>query len=305
MQKSILTVTLNPAVDKIIQTGRHRITISHSAGGKGLNVSRALKNLGFAGFAAGVLGGRTGNFIKTQLRAEKLPGVFCRIGAETRTNTTVINTETGEIRHVARKGPRVRAKELGNFKRKYTALLRRSSAVVFSGSVAPGMTSSVYGELIRMAKGKNVKTFLDTSGTPLRLGLHAKPFLVKPNLKEAEALLGKKIRSAADIKKAVNSILSSGAGIAVLSLGARGAAASDGRETFLAVPPGIRVRNTVGSGDALLAGFVAAHFRKRSFRDCVRMAVAAGSANALGSVPGGVTKRSVERMFRKIKVEKI
>jgi len=304
MKKFVLTVTLNPSVDKIIRNGKRGVRISRSAGGKGINAARALCKLGLKSVATGILGGNNGKFIRSRLAAEKIRADFSRIKSETRANTTVINAETGEIRHRVRKGPRVTEKEFGNFVKKYALLLKNASAVVLSGSLPPGVSSSAYATLIRTAQKEGLATFLDTSGAPFRLALRAKPFLVKPNLEEAEQLLGKKLRATAAVKKALEKLLHSGVRVAIITLGKRGAAATEGKETIHAIPPKLRAQNTVGSGDAFLAGFLRSFLCRKSFRDCLKAAVATGSANALGIFPGEISIRTAEKISKAVRIKK-
>lgn len=312
MPRTILTVTLNPAIDKTVHIRNFRTgsdvreeSVALSAGGKGLNVSRALKSLGRPSLATGLLGGYSGAFIHKALEKERIPNDFLFIQNETRTNLTVIDPAANKVTRVLERGPSMVRKESKNFQKKYLSLLSRKTFVVFSGSIPRDMPSGIYVKLIALAKQKNVKTILDTSGTPLALGLKAGPFLVKPNLEEAEGVLGYPIKSVAGIKNAVEYFHKKGVKIVIISLGKRGAVASDGKEIWRAQVRRIKCKNNVGCGDALLAGFLAAFDEQKILRECLAFGVACGAANALNAQPGFIQRKDVSKLLKTIKTNKV
>ena len=283
MRGHVLTVTLNPAIDKTVR-GKKTIL---SAGGKGINVSRALNSLGIKNIATGIIGGKAGNLIISRLKKEKIKNDFFRIKKETRTNLTAIGPGSGRISRKIGEGPKVTASEFAGFKKKFRSLLEGCAFAVFSGANANGLPDSAYAELIKIAAKKGIKAALDTRDAPLMQGLKARPFLVKPNLEEAERVKGR------------------GANIALLTLGAGGAIAFGGKKVIFAKPPKLKAINDVGCGDAFLAGFIAYHLRGKGLEDCIRAATAAGSANALGLRPGAFKKRDFEKLTGKVKVEAV
>jgi len=295
----ILTVTLNPAVDKTIQTGKK---VFLSAGGKGLNVSRTLKMLGEKTLATGFLGGTSGRCIEKELDRERIPHDFFRIKGETRTNLTRIDPATSKITRVLEHGPFILPVEVKGFKKKYASLLQKSRFVIFSGSLAPGLPVSIYRELVLLAQKKRIPVCLDTSGPALSAALWAQPFLIKPNLKEAEDVLGYRLSSALRLKKAMRDFLNLGARHVVISLGDKGAAVFDGREAIFARAPRLRAKNNVGCGDALVGGLVYNFSRCLNWQGRMRFAVACGAANTLSIKPGELKKTAVNRLAGKIKV---
>ena len=312
MPSSLLTVTFNPAVDKMIVINDFRLgedfradNIVLSAGGKGLNISRLLKNLGKKSTATGLLAGTTGAYIKKELQKEGIAHNFLKVGGETRTNLTVIDRKQRKITRILEQGPGVSRKDVARFKRKFASLLKRCDYVIFSGSLAPGLPDTIYADLISVTQEKNVKTVLDTSGRPLLLGLRAKPFLIKPNIKEAEFVLGYRLNSMTRIKGAVRYFLRHGIKTVLISMGAVGTVASQGEEILFAMPPVLKCLNNVGCGDALVAGFIFASLRKFSFKESLRFAVACGAANTQNLIPGFVKPAVIKRLTKKTKIREV
>ncbi len=308
----ILTVTLNPAVDKTMRISRfelgrdHRFGEPHfSAGGKGLNVSRALKKLGVKALATGFLGGPDGELIERILRKEKIDQDFVPVSGNTRTSLTVINTGTRQSTRLLEPGPRITGRDLREFKRKYAGLLGRCRAVVLSGRNIPGAGDDAYRLLVRTARRMKRTAVLDTSGIPLKEGIKAGPDLIKPNLEEAEYLLGEKLRTQSKLVKAVRALFSRGCGTVIISLGRGGAIAYDGRDCFLARVPVIRKVNTVGCGDAMIAGFLSGQIKGQGLARSLSLAVAAGTANALTITPGGFTRLRVWHLAGQVKIKRI
>lgn len=272
---------MNPAIDKTVAED-----IALSAGGKGLNVARALKTLGEKPIAIGLIGGIAGGYIKRKLIEEDIGFDFSEITGETRTNLTLIDTATGRTSRIVKQGPPVSAAEFGRFKKKYLRLLKDCDYAIFSGRNARGLGDSAYGALVRLAKRAKVKTVVDTHGRPLASAIKARPFLVKPNIEEAERLLGRKLNSLPRIKEAVNLFHRRGVTIVVITMGRKGAVASEGKGIYFAAPPVVKNVNDVGCGDSFIAGFVFSMRGGQGLRECLRSAVAAGAANTLTVTPG-------------------
>jgi tagatose 6-phosphate kinase len=283
MRGHVLTVTLNPAIDKTIRGKK----INLSAGGKGINVSRALDIFGIKNTATGIIGGKSGDHVASLLKKEKIKNDFFRIKKDTRTNLTVISPGSGRIFRKIGKGPAVSVSEFAGFKKKFRSLLKGCRFAVFSGANANGLPDSAYAELIKIAAKKGIKASLDTRDAPLARGLKARPFLVKPNLEETECAKGR------------------GANITLVTLGAGGAVAFGGKKLLFAKPPRLKAVNDVGCGDAFLAGFIAYYLKGKGLEDCVRAATAAGAANTLSLRPGAFKKRDFEKLMEKVKVEAI
>lgn len=312
MKSYILTVTPNPAIDKaadvdhFVPGKNHRVTNVHcSAGGKGINVSRALKRLRVSTIASGFLGGPEGEFIEAALKKERIHHRFVPIEGETRTSLAVIDKRNGKITRILEEGPAVKQKDLAAFRKEFNALLQNCAFVVLSGRNIPGAGDRFYYELIRAAGRRHKRVVLDTSGAPLLKSLVAKPFLVKPNLSEAREILKKTLSGRAALKRGLNHFLQAGAGNVIISAGDKGAAASDGENYWLAVPPKVKVVNTVGCGDALIAGVLSVLVKGGRFAEAVRFGVAAGTANAMSIRPGHFTQRQVLDLAGRVDVSRL
>ena len=305
----ILTVTLNPVIDKTVTIPGFKIgedfrekAIYISAGGKGVNSSQVFKRLGVGTIASGFLGGPDGEWIRQELDAGRIRHDFCLIKGNSRTSLTVIDPARNTITRVLERGPRVSGKDLNTFKKKYTSLLKRCQYVTLSGRNIPGAGNSFYADLIEIAKRKKVKVIFDTSGKPYSLGIRKKPFMIKPNLKEAEQVLGRKLFLTSHIKKAACDLRDRGIHIVAISMGSRGAIVCDGNEVIKGVPPKIKRRSPVGCGDAFIAGFIASYSRGKYFGECVRMAVACGAANALSFNPGSIKPGAIKQLYKQVKI---
>ncbi len=193
----IVTVTLNAAIDRTLtvpnfQLGqRHRASQGLTlAGGKGINVARALKRLDIPVVATGLAGGRTGTRIVEELTSEAILNDFVRIADESRTSTAVVDPTTATYTEINEWGPHVEPEELAILLEKISYLARGADMVVFSGTLPRGVDDAFYAGAIRDLNRRHVRAALDCEGMPLRLGVEAEPFLVTPNQREAEGLVG-------------------------------------------------------------------------------------------------------------------
>ncbi len=312
LAKSILTVTLNPAIDKIAQAsflglGRdNNITdVKENSGGKGINVSRALKCLGLKSVACGFAGGANGQNFLRNLLLEGIEHNFVFIAQETRVNLTICDRSSGKMTRILEPGPAIDKKDLASFRHKFKRMACESSWVVLSGRGILGTPKEFYRELVTVAGKAGAKVVVDASGQDLRFALSGKPFLVKPNLDEAQAFLNQKLQNRAQLKTALIKFLSLGARNVIISLGSKGVVATDGKVFCSAVSPSVKVLNPVGSGDALAAGFIYAIEKKSNFLDAVAFAVAAGTANTLSIVPGHLNRAGLGGILQNVIVKDI
>ncbi len=331
----ILTVTLNPAIDKVaIRTwnwcakrsfqdprilnpnfnsrvrnfsgGKPAKTQDYlGAGGKGINVSRALKNLGLKTLALGIIGGTTGRLIQDQLDLENIPHDFLNIPHESRTNLTFINLPSRQVRRRLTPGPKVGRKEAWLFASQLRKHLKPGRWIVFSGRNLPGIPGRFLKRLIFLAIRRKMYTCLDTSGESFKEGLLARPFLIKPNLKEAEEAMGRRLNSLLKLKKAIQYWHRQGIRVVCMTLGRRGALASDGQQMWMAMPPFIKVLNNVGCGDTLLAGFITSFCQGKSLPESLRFAVACAAANGLTLKPAEIRRKDLKSILPKIKMKMI
>jgi tagatose 6-phosphate kinase len=302
----IVTVTLNAAIDRTLtvpnfQRGqRHRASAGVTlAGGKGINVARALKALGVPVVATGLVGGATGSRIVEQLTAEAILNDFVHIEGESRTSTAVVDPTGGTYTEINEWGPSVRPDELETLSEKLRYLTQDAEFVIFAGSLPRDVQADFYAEATRELARRHVPVVLDTEGEPLRLGVEAEPFLVSPNQTEAEGLVGQEFHDEEDFLLALDSIAERGARNVLITT-EHGALALLREERdahhLRALAPRIDPVSTVGSGDVLLAAFLAARHSGRSNVESLRAAVAAGAAATLEIGAGRFDPRQAGRL---------
>ena len=311
----IITVTLNAAIDKTLEVpsftpGRRHRTVDQTTmpGGKGVNIARAIKRLGQPVIATGFAGGATGARIVEALNDESILNDFVRIYDESRTNTAVLDPTTGIHTEINERGPAVSAAELEQFREKLLYLAQGASICVFAGSLPRGVDPDVYFSLIRDVRRLGVTTVIDSDGEPLRLSMRADPDLVSPNELEAEELVGHEFNDVDDRAQAVAEIVRLGAHEAIMTV-------SDGcfaRIYENDVPAIYRVRieeqearSAVGSGDAFLAGYIAARYGAQPPIDCLRFGVACGAESTQHFGAGIVEPARVERLATLVESERL
>lgn len=308
----IVTVTLNAAIDRTLtvpnfQRGqRHRASAGLMlAGGKGINVARALKRLGVPVVATGLAGGRTGTRIVEELTAEAILNDFVRIADESRTSTAVVDPTGNTYTEINEWGPAVHEDELEMLLEKLRYLSRGADFVVLSGSLPRAVDEGFYAEVIRDLSRRQVQTVLDSEGEPLRLGLDAEPFLVSPNQREAESLVGQEFYEQQDFLLALEQIAEMGAkNVLITNESGCFALLREGRQTrrFRALAPHVEAVSVVGAGDVLLAGFIAAHLEGKAPEVALREAVGAGASATLELGAGRFDPREASRLAGRVEV---
>ena len=308
----IVTVTLNAAIDRTLtvpnfnRNQRHRASAGLTlAGGKGINIARALKRLGVPVVATGLAGGRTGTRIVEELTAEGILNDFVRIADESRTSTAVVDPMSNSYTEINEWGPHVEPDELQTLREKLHYLCRGASAVVFAGSLPRGVGDEFYAEAIRDLRRRGVNTVLDSEGVPLRIGTEAEPDLVSPNQREAEGLVGHEFHEDDDFVMALDAIAELGARNVLITKeeGCFGLFREDRKASrFHAVARRIEAVSVVGSGDVLLAGFLAARHEGLSVDEALRRAVAAGAASTLEVGAGRFDPRDAARLHEDVRL---
>lgn len=311
----IVTVTLNAALDRtltvpIFQVGhRHRSSdVITVAGGKGINVARALKRLEVPVVATGLAGGRTGIRVVEELTAEAILNDFVRIGDESRTSTLVIDPTSGMHTEVNEWGPRVTETELGMLMDKLHYLVRGADVVVFAGSLPRGVAESFYAEAVKDVARRDVRVVLDSEGEPLRSGLEAEPWLVSPNQREAEQLVGQELGDDDDFMMALDSIVELGARNVLITLDTGCyALVREERQVrrFRAIAPQLEPVSVVGAGDTLLAQWLAARADGLGPEDALRLAVGAGAASVLVAGAGRFDPAEARRLAPAVELREL
>jgi 1-phosphofructokinase family hexose kinase len=309
----ILTVTLNAAIDRTLAVPnfrlghRHRAVESRTvAGGKGINVARALSRLGLPVIAAGFTGGPTGSRVEEQLREEGVLTDFTRIAGETRINVAVVDPTSGEQTEINERGPAVSAEEVERFVKRLSYLARGAKICVLAGTLPPGAGEDLYARLVRELTPLDLPVVLDSEGQPMLAGIRAGAAIVTPNEREAEELVGQEFGDRGDLMRGLSELVQLGAGEAAITRpdGCVAAVAADNSERrFIEV----RTRtldtvSTVGSGDAFLAGYVAARYDGRSPADCLAYGVACGAESTQHFGAGAINRSQVERLLDEVEV---
>ncbi|HUE25762.1 MAG TPA: 1-phosphofructokinase family hexose kinase [Solirubrobacteraceae bacterium] len=310
----IITVTLNPALDKTLEVpnftpGRRHRSVDQVTmpGGKGVNVARAIKRLGQPVIATGLAGGATGTRIVEALNDEAILNAFVRIRDESRTNTAVLDPTTGLQTEINERGPAVSSQELELFHEKLLYLAKGASMCVFAGSLPWGIGTDVYADLIREVKRLGVVTVVDTEGEPLRLATRAEPDVVSPNELEAEELVGQEFNDVDDRARAVVEMTRLGAGEAIMTVrdGCYASVIEERPAVYRVSVEELEARSRIGSGDAFLAGYVAARYSGRSAIECLRYGVACGAESIQHFGAGVIDPGKVSRLLGEVDAERL
>lgn len=285
----ILTVSLNPAVDKTCEIESLKpgevnrlLRVESVPGGKAVNVTKVLRQFKLPVMAVGFLGGNAGKFIEEGLEAQGVLCCFTRIAGDTRTNSNVVAAD-GSVTELLEPGPEISEKELENFRKQFQGCLEQCEWVILSGSVPGGVPADIYRELIEECHAFGCRVILDSSGEALRQGILAKPDLVKPNQKELEYLAGKSLDTEEKIKKAMQQLCDKTGGEVVVSLGAEGLLALSAKqknEFWKQAARQVEVVNTVGCGDTVVASLCMSRIAGEEPEIMLRKAAALAAANA-------------------------
>lgn len=308
----IATVTLNPTLDKtvtvdglVLDEANRWTSFRRDPGGKGINVSRVVHELGGETIAYGFIGGIDGEILKQLLQQQGVPFDFTPIKGEVRSNFIITDLKTGRQTRIDAPGPLISKQELEDLVIKIQNLAPKPDYLVLAGSVPPGIPDDIYRRLIEDAKRQGIKTVLDSDDAWLKEGIKVKPAIIKPNIHEAEELLGVKLQNERAIVKAVKTLLSLGIEIVAISRGRYPLIVSDGKKVLRLTPPQVEVSSTVGAGDSVVAGLVMKLSQGASFEEAARLAVAAGAATALTPGVELCHRADVEKLLHFVKVEKL
>ena len=304
----ITTVTLNPAVDKtytaeeLIPGQVNRMeTVVKLAGGKGINVAKALRCYEQPVRAMGFLGGYSGRLIEDYAEKIKVCCAFTHISGETRSSMNILD-QNGYVTEILEPGPHISKKELQSFLGEYENVLDDSELIILSGSVPGGVPEDIYGTLIEIAKKKQKRVVLDSSGIYMREGVRKLPFMIKPNWKELEALMGRKVKDREDAIGAALHLHSQGIEHVFVSMGEKGLIYVCRNEVYYARPPFVWTVNTVGCGDSVVAAFAMSIMAGDGPEDTIRKATAVSAANATTPESGIVPVNTAEKLLSEIEV---
>ncbi|MBO7703829.1 MAG: 1-phosphofructokinase [Solobacterium sp.] len=298
----ISTVTFNPSLDYIVRVDHFRAgQINRTAeelllpGGKGINVSIVLKTLGIESCALGFSAGFTGQEIRRLLKEAGIGTDFIEVPEGfSRINLKMRSDEETEINGA---GPKIREEDLNALIQKLDAL-KKEDILVLSGSIPSGIPKSVYRDILKRLEGSGVEVIVDAEGELLKNTIPYHPFLIKPNHHELGMLLGREITSKDEAVTAAKSLQEIGARNVLVSMAGDGAVfVSETGEVFQSEAPKGTVRNSVGAGDSMVAGFLAGYLRNHDYREAFRLGLCAGSASAFSD--GLASKEDIEALLNR------
>ncbi|HYD31130.1 MAG TPA: 1-phosphofructokinase [Azospirillaceae bacterium] len=314
MMDGIVTVTLNAAIDQTLDcpgftVGRvNRVTgQTLTAGGKGINVAAFLA-AGLKGApvtATGFLGTDNTPVFEVLFRERAISDRCLRLPGASRVNVKVVDCDGGTVTDINLPGLRVSDKALDTLRTTVEELAGANRYFVLAGSLPAGVPEEIYADLILRLKARGAFVAVDTSGLPLRHALAAEPDLMKPNVHELSELLSRPLNGRDAVLRAARDLRDGGIGMVVVSLGAEGAVFVDGKAALLAVPPAVEVASTVGAGDAMVAGIVAARVDGGDLEGCARRgtAFAVGTLARLG--PELPPLEEIGTLMRAVRIERL
>jgi 6-phosphofructokinase 2 len=301
----IYTITLSPSLDRTIDVEEFVyddvnmvVEERRSAGGRGIDVSRVIRELGGQSIAFGFMGGYTGLEIEGRLANEGVVCDFTRINGETRENTIIHQRKKKMQTLFSTSAPKVAPFDVTTLHNKIRQIPRDSS-VVISGRVPPGVNESFYAQVITSLKDRNIRVFLDTDGETLKKGVLTGPFLFKPNIHEFGRLVEKNIKDQDEVMEYLTPYLAY-SDCVVVSMGARGAIGVSRDERYWAIPPKVTVKSSIGAGDALMAGIVYTLSEGVGFKDALAFGVACGTASTLTADPAFCYRADVEEIRKDV-----
>lgn len=301
----IYTVTLNPSIDFIVRIDQlnlgsvnRMVSDDKFSGGKGINVSRVLQRLGVGNTATGFLGGFTGHFIEDSLKNEGIETAFVKVDQDTRINVKIKSQEETEING---QGPMISQEQLEALKAKLSQLTS-DDTVVFAGSAPANLGNAVYKELIPLVRKSGAQVVCDFEGQPLLDALANNPLLVKPNNHELEAIFGVPLNSLNDVETYARRILEMGAQHVLISMAGDGALLVTEEATYFAKPIKGQVKNSVGAGDSMVAGFTGEFVKSKDPVEALKWGVACGTATAFSD--DLATIAFIKETYHKVEVEK-
>ncbi len=317
----IVTVTLNPAVDKVYWVDRLKICqitqeefltratrSSTSAGGKGLNMSRFLSAFGMDNVAMGFVGGNTGHVVVRYLQNKGVTTNFVWTHDETRVNVIILENERDHSPNlINERGPQITEPELERFMRQYRRIVKRASWVVLAGSLPPGIDPGIYAELATIARDSGAKVVISAGGEPLTRALVACPTIVKPDTREHMLLEGKQLTSVDAIIAAGKNVVACGAEMVIISHHVTGdiAITPDAVWEIKTTVPTSLFKNLVGADDAFLAGILYKLAQEAPVEESLRFGLAAGIASAESEKKICEDRARVEAEMQKVTVERI
>ncbi len=308
----ITTITLNPSLDRTITVDGLKLgesnrwsSLRYYAGGKGIDVSRAIHEMGGQTVAYGFSGGHEGRMLEILLDEEGVLFSFTPVEQSTRTNFIIGDTKSRQQTIINAAGPRISKKELDRFLEKLRGTSPPPDSIVISGSVPPGVPENIYYSIIEEIKSRKVMAILDTAGPWLAQGIKAKPYLIKPNVHEVEELLNLELSTEEAIIRAALDFVKAGVEVVVISRGKDGIVAATRKSIVRAVPPPVKVRSAIGAGDCTMAGLALKLTAGEPLIEACRLGAAMGTAAVLTPGTELCHRSDVEELLPQVRVHEV
>lgn len=308
----IVTVTMNPAIDKTVEIdtlmpgGLNRIKkVEYDAGGKGINVSKTICELGGESIATGFLGGNAGQMIENVLNDWKIQYDFIWVDGETRTNTKVFE-QNGSVTELNEPGPNISGEQINMLLEKLEKLADENVLFVLSGSVPKGVDKEIYAEITRLVHRKGAKVLVDADGELFRKALEAEPDMIKPNRTELEEYAKLDYRaSKEELFEIAEGLQKKGIGKVAVSMGKSGALFVIGNKKISSPALSVKAHSTVGAGDAMVAALSYAWDQNMDEDETVKlcMASSAGAVTTIGTKPP--SRSLVDDLMKQVKIESV
>lgn len=312
MQPPVITVTLNPAIDKTITLSDFKIgnlnRVKHlriDPGGKGINVAKVLKEFHVEVATTGFIAGNQGQYLMKQLEEQGIRIDFSEVQGETRTNLKIVDESTNMTTEINEQGFEITEADIEKLFEQLNKKADKDSILVLGGSLPNGAPAKIYREMIEMVNAKGGKVILDADGDALKEGIEAKPYAVKPNLQELEQYFNQPLETDQDILAAGQQLLNKGISIVLISLGSKGSMIMNHQEAYRVYPFPIIPKSTVGAGDSMVAALVYCILEQKSFEEFARWTTTAGTVTAAKSGTQVCTLIEVQELINEVKCLKI
>lgn len=287
MNQKVLTITMNPSIDKTILLdkltpyGLNRVkNFRLDPGGKGINVARVLRSFHVDAAVSGLIAGKLGEVLQHHLKEADIPADFMEVEGETRTNLKIIDLSVNKTTEINETGFPVTPEQLEVFLSKFESISKQVSIVILGGSLPPGVPDDFYAQCTAIAKKAGAKVILDADGAALTKGIQAIPYAVKPNIHELENYFGESFTSLSQVAEAAKQLIAMGMEIVIVSMGPDGAVMADRQQVYKADSWDIPVKSTVGAGDSMVGALAYSILRQDSLYDIARLTTAAGTVTA-------------------------
>lgn len=312
MTALVVTVTLNPAIDKTLTIPKLRLgelnrvqDVQVDPGGKGINVTKVLNQFGVKVTATGLIAGTEGRYLLDDLEKNNISVHFHHVQGQTRTNLKIVDVEAQLTTEINESGFVATEKDIQLFRSLILEKLQGATYLVLGGSLPQGVQESIYKELILLANELGIRTILDAEGEAMVEGLKAKPYAIKPNLYELEELVGHSLKDEVAIIKAGHELIHSGISIVAISRGKQGSIILSEKKAYKVTPFEITPKSTVGAGDAMVGAMVYTFLNELSLKDTAIWATTAGTVTASKTGTQVCTLGEVQQSISRVQVSQI